>query len=236
MSDPLDYLLKALRAPIRALPEGRCLLATLESDGTRRLKATLQTVPDVCTRSGMEAMAVKTIRSGPLAALAASEETSTLVLTPALAVLSDSDGDALRRRGDAAHPGPSFVGCLPGTTLDWAPPATMAAIRRLARAAARGLDEGTWDLARPLSAHQRLALGALPQAGFNALSRLVAIVGGHARVRLLVKDRAAAIIFQSLPASGLLARRTPSAGTGHGIATLLPGPSHVLAAVAEAAR
>lgn len=236
MSAALDHLLKALRAPIRALPEGRCLLATLESDGDRRLKATLQTLPDARARTGMEAMAEAAIRPGPLAALAASGEASTLLLTPALAVLADSGGDALRRTGRATHPGPSVVGCLPGTTLDWAPASATSAIRRLARAAARSLGDGTWDLARPLSAHQRLALGVLPQAGIDALAHLVVLVGGHARVRLLVEERAAAVVFQSLPVSGLLAGRAPAQGTGHGITALLPGPSLVLAAVAEAAR
>jgi hypothetical protein len=62
------------------------------------------------------------------------------------------------------------------------------------------------------------------------------MVGGHARIRLLVSEGAAAIVFQRLPVSDILVGRAPPTGRGHGITALLPGPSLVLAAVAETAR
>jgi hypothetical protein len=235
MSAALDHLLKALRGPVATLAEGRSLLATLEADGARRLQATLQILPQAPARTGMEEMRTASLRPGPLARLAASGESSSLLLTPACAVLADADGDALRRTGPAAHPGPSFVGCLPGSVADWIPDRIVRAIRRMARAAARHLGDGAWDLARPLSAHRRLALGALPRQGLDAIGQAVAMAGGAARVRLLVHHRAAAVVFQRLPVSGLLAGRAPPTGAGHGIAALLPGPSLVLAAVAETA-
>jgi len=235
MSAALDHLLKALKIRQADLAPEWSLLTSLAADADgRRLKATLQTLPPHGATQGMGMMDEEILRPGPLATLAASGEQSTLLLTPALAVLADSEGDALRRLGPAAHPGPSFVGCLPGSVADWAP--GKSAIRRLARAAAKHLEDGAWDLDRPLSAHQRLALGTLPSPGLDVLGRLVSMAGGHARVRLLVCQRAAAVVFQRLPVSGILAGRAPPTGRGHGVAALLPGPSLVLAAVAETAR
>jgi len=235
MSAALNHLLKTLKVRRTALAPERSLLATIFANPEgRRLQATLQTLPPYGATWGVEAMDCETFCAGPLTTLVASDQPSTFLLTPALAVLSYPEGDILRRLDPTPHPGPSFVGCLPGSALDWAPASAAEAIRRLARAAARHLDDGTWDLSRPPSAHQRLALASLPSTGFHALARITAMVGGHARIRLLVSEGAAAIVFQRLPLSGFRTRCAAPTRAGHALVPLLPGPSLVVAAVAEA--